>query len=93
MKVRKLRDRLKEELKDKKFRKEFEAEDIYVKLAIQIAMLREKRGWSQKDLARKLHTSQQTISRLEDPGNNGISLHTLVKLAQAFRKRLKIGFI
>lgn len=93
MKVRRLRDRLIEELKDEKFRKAFEAEDVYVKLAIQIAQLREKRGWSQKDLARKLHTTQQTISRIENPENGSLSLGTLIKLAEAFHKQLKIGFV
>lgn len=93
MKVRRLRDRLREELKNKKFRKAFEAEEVYVKLAIQIALLREKQGWNQRDLARKLHTTQQTISRIENPENGSLSVGTLIKLAEAFRKRLKIGFV
>jgi len=87
------RDDLREQLKNKEFKKAFDEEDIYVRLAIEIAKLREKQGLSQKDLAKRLRTSQQMISRLEDPSNNGVSLSTLVKLAQAFHKRLKIGFV
>ncbi len=87
------RDHLREQLKNKEFKKAFDEEDVYVRLAIGIAILREKQGLSQRDLAKRLGTSQQMISRLEDPGNNGISLQTLVKLAEAFHKRLKIGFV
>lgn len=87
------RDDLRERLKDEEFRKAFDEEDVYARLAVQIAELREKQGLSQADLARELHTSQQMVSRLEDPHNGSISLNTLVKLAQAFHKRLKINFI
>lgn len=84
---------LKEKLKDPEFRKAFEEEDTYSRVAIQIAKLREKQDLSQRDLAELLHTTQQTISRLEDPGNESFSLRTLVKLAQVFHKRLKIQFV
>lgn len=87
------RDDLRERLKDEEFRKAFDEEDVYARLAVQIAELREKQGLSQADLARELHTSQQMVSRLEDPHNGSISLNTLVKLAQAFHKRLKVNFI
>lgn len=92
MKVIKFRDELREKLKDKEFRKAFDKEDLYARLAIQIAKLREEEGLSQKELARRLRTSQQMISRLEDPDNRSLSLGTLVKLAEAFHKRLDIGF-
>ena len=91
--VYRFRDHLREALKNKVVKKAFDEEDVYARLAIQIAELREKQGLSQKDLAKRLRTSQQMISRLEDPSNNGISLSTLVKLAQAFRKHLKIRFV
>ena len=92
-KMTKFRDRLKEELKKETFRKSFEEEDIYAKFAIEIARLREEQGLSQKDLARRLRTSQQTVSRLEHPGNQSFSLSTLIKLAGAFHKKLDIHFI
>ena len=92
MKLRKFRDRLREELKNPEFKKAFDEEEVYAKLAIQIARLREEQGLSQKDLARRLHTSQQMISRLEDPHNRSFSLNTLMKLAEALHKRLDIGF-
>lgn len=91
--VRRFRDRLEEDLKNKKFKKAFDEEDFFAKLAIQIAKLREEQGVSQKDLAKRLRTAQQTISRLEDPHNRSFSLSTLVKLAKAFHKKLRVGFL
>ncbi len=86
------RDELRKHLKNKEFRQAFEEEKVFASLAIQIARLREKQGLSQKDLARRLHTSQQMISRIEHPENGSLSVATLIKLAQAFRKKLDIRF-
>ena len=93
MKTRKLQDRLAEELKNKEFQKAFEEEDIYATIAIEIAKLREEEGINQKELAKRLHTSQQMISRLEDPHNRSFSLKTLAKLAKAFNKRVELRFV
>ena len=91
--VIKFSDYLKEELKNKAFRKAFEEEEIYADLAIQIAKLRQDNGFTQKDLAKVLRTTQQTVSRLEDPENYSLSLCTLIKLAKVLHKRLKIQFV
>lgn len=84
---------LKKELKNKEFRKAFEREEIYAGLAIQIARLRENQGYTQKDLAKSLGTTQQTISRLENLHNNGLSLNTLIKIATFFKKGLRVQFV
>lgn len=84
---------LKEELKNPEFRKAYEEEGVYADIAIQIAKLREKEGLSQQELAHLLHTTQQTVSRLEQDENESLSLHTLIKLARTFHKRLKIQFV
>jgi len=55
--------------------------------------LRARKGLSQKRLARLLHTSQQMVSRLEDPKNTSYSLRTLIKLAHALDKELKVEFV
>jgi len=91
--VEKFSDYLKKELKNKEFRKAFEEEEIYTNLAIQIAKLRQSRGYTQKDLARFLRTTQQTVSRLENPRNNSFSINTLIKLAIFFKKGLHIQFV
>ena len=91
--MRKFRDRLKEELKHSDFKKAFDEEDIFASLAIQIAKLREEKGFTQKKMAQMLHTSQQMVSRIEDPRNDSFSLKTLVKIAQTFNKKLFVQFV
>ena len=91
--TRRFRDYLKERLKDEKFRKGFEEEGVYAEVALQIARLRVERRMSQKRLAEILHTSQQMVSRLEDPRNASYSLKTLEKLARALGKELRVQFI
>jgi transcriptional regulator with XRE-family HTH domain len=50
-------------------------------VAIQLASLRKKSGLSQKELARRVRTSQQQISRLESPSYEGHSLSMLRRVA------------
>ena len=61
-------------------------------VALQIAALREKAGLSQRDLARKLHTSQQQISRLESPSYEGHSLSMLRRVAKALGATVRVTF-
>ena len=72
---------LEEQLKDPIFAERFERAGEAWDVALQLAALREKAGLSQKDLARKLHTSQQNISRLESPSYEGHSLTMLRRVA------------
>ena len=72
---------LEEQLKDPVFAERFERAGEAWDVALQIAALREKAGFSQRDLARKLHTSQQQISRLESPSYEGHSLSMLRRVA------------
>ena len=91
--ARRFKDRLKEDLKSLEFRKAFNEEEIYASLAIQAAKIRQKEGLTQQDLAKRLHTTQQTVSRLEDVHNKSYSLKTLIKLALALGKRLEVRFV
>ena len=91
--ARRFQDYLKNQLKNEEFRKAFEEEDVIARLAIEIARIRDEQGMTQKDLARRLRTSQQMVSRLENPTNQSFSLVTLLKLARAFHKKLDIHFV
>jgi transcriptional regulator with XRE-family HTH domain len=62
-------------------------------VALQIAALREKAGLSQKDLARKLHTSQQQISRLESPAYEGHSLSMLRRVADVLGVTVRVMLV
>ena len=89
----KFKDYLKKELKDSEFREVFDEEEIYASLAIQISKIRQKEKLTQKELAKRLNTTQQTISRLENIHNKSYSLQTLIKLARILNKNVSIKFI
>lgn len=81
---------LEEQLKDPAFADRFEAAGEAWDVALQIAALREKAGLSQKDLARKLKTSQQNISRLESPSYEGHSLTMLRRVAKVLSAKVRV---
>jgi ribosome-binding protein aMBF1 (putative translation factor) len=62
-------------------------------VAFQLHDLRESMGISQADLARKLKTSQQQISRLENPAYEGHSMRMLKRLAAALDATLELRFV
>ena len=79
--------------KDKEFRKAYDEEVLKLKIAYKITQLRKARHLTQSELAEKVGTTQQNISRLEDLENTQITLHTLTKLAAALKARLSIDLI
>ncbi len=83
---------LNEQLKDPAFAKRFKQAGEAWDVALQLTHLREQAGLSQKDLARKLHTSQQQISRLESPSYEGHSLSMLRRVAEVFGVTVRVTF-
>jgi|SRR5206468_1329793 len=81
---------LEKQMKDPMFAARFKEAGNAWDVALQIAALREQAGLSQKDLARKLKTSQQQISRLESPDYEGHSLRMLRRLAKVLRARVRV---
>ena len=81
---------LEEQLRDPDFAERFKRAGEAWDLALQLAALRERAGLSQKDLARKLHTSQQQISRLESPSYEGHSLSMLRRVAKALSAKVRV---
>ena len=81
---------LQEQLKDSAFAERFEKAGEAWDVALQIAALREKAGLSQRDLARKLRTSQQNISRLESPSYEGHSLTMLRRVAEVLGVTVRV---
>jgi len=79
--------------KSPEFKRAFEEETARLELGYKIYRLRKMRKLSQKQLARKIHTSQQMISRIEGMGNICISLRTLAKVAAALKARLSVDLI
>jgi ribosome-binding protein aMBF1 (putative translation factor) len=83
---------LDEQLNDPDFAERFKQAGEAWDVALQIAALREEAGLSQKDLARKLKTSQQQVSRLESPAYEGHSLSMLRRVAAALGARVRVVF-
>jgi transcriptional regulator with XRE-family HTH domain len=74
---------LEEQLKDKAFATRFKKAGDAWEVAMKLASLRKKSGLSQKELAEKVGTSQQQISRLESPCYEGHSLSMLRRVTEA----------
>jgi transcriptional regulator with XRE-family HTH domain len=81
------------QLRDKRFRSAYVAEDIRTGIAFQIRALRESRGWSQAELGRRADKPQSVIARLEDPDYGRLSLRTLLDMASAFDIALLVRFV
>jgi len=83
---------LEEQLKTPAFAARFTKAGEAWDIAIQIAALRKEAGLSQKELARKLKTSQQQISRLESPSYEGHSLSMLRRVAHILGTEMHVTF-
>ncbi|MFQ5685136.1 MAG: helix-turn-helix transcriptional regulator [Candidatus Scalindua sp.] len=79
-------------LEDKEFKIYFDRVDAKRKIAQEIVVLRNIHHLTQTELARKIGTKQQVISRLENPTDKRLpSLVFLDKIAHAFEKKLVIS--
>jgi len=81
---------LEEQLKDADFAARFKKAGEAWDVALQLAALRKKSELSQKELAQRVGTSQQQISRLESPSYEGHSLSMLRRVAEALGATLHV---
>ena len=79
--------------KSPEFRKAYDEEVLTLNIANKIAQLRKHLHITQFELARRIGTTQQTVSRLEDSTNTRITINTLVRLAKALHAKLNIDLI
>lgn len=79
-------------LKDPEFAELYRKADAAWDIALQLSKLRQDAGLSQAQLARKLETSQQQISRLESANYEGHSLSMLRRVAEALNARVVVTF-
>lgn len=84
-------DHLKELLKNPKFKKEWEDSEVEYQLGRRLIEARLKRHLSQRDLAKRVGTSQAAISRIEAMNANP-SLSFLKRIAAALNSTLQISF-
>ena len=83
---------LEEQLKDPDFVERYERAGEAWDVALQLSALREQAGLSQTELARKLKTTQQQVSRLESPAYEGHSLSMLRRVARVLNPQVRVVF-
>lgn len=76
-------------MKDSAYRKEYEGLAEEFALAAAVIEARSRAGLTQKELARRMGTTQPVIARLES-GRTAPSMRTLKRLAKATGSRLSI---
>ena len=84
-------DHLKESLKDPEFKKVWEESEPEYLIAREMIRKRLEKKMSQRDLAKKLKTTQAVISRIETMNANP-SLSLLKRIANVFGSKLKVSF-
>lgn len=87
-----IRKDLAEELKDPEARRDYADEFLSSYIALQIKTLRQQRGWSQAELARRSGMKQSRISAMEQADYSSWNLRTLQRLAAAFDLAFTAGF-
>ena len=83
---------LRQELKNRQFKKYFDEYGKQLEIAYLIAQKRKQAKLSQKELAKKIGTTQSNIARME-AGNQNFSMITLEKIAEALKSELRVNFI
>jgi len=84
-------DHLRESLLDPEFKKEWEDSEAEYQLSCRLIEARMKNKMSQRQLAKKIGTSQAAISRIEGMDGNP-SLGLLKRIAKALDLQLQISF-
>lgn len=74
-------------------RRAFVEAEVVTGIAHQIRVIRQERGWSQKELAKRLGTTQAAVSRLEDPSYGRPSIKTLLEVSRVFDVGLQVRFV
>ena len=84
---------IQKQMKGESFAKEFERQQLIGEIAQKIYNLRVKTGLTQKAFAKKAHTSQQVIARIENGRDSRMpSIDLLNKLALAAGKTISVTF-
>ena len=92
MKLTNFDDFLKKELDRPEVKKEYDALDEEYQLASELIKLRQKAGLTQRDLAKKVKTSQPCIARLESGRYQNVSMAFLRKVSHALGVEPHISF-
>jgi DNA-binding Xre family transcriptional regulator len=83
---------LKENLKNKEFKDEYDKLEKEFALAEEVIRLRIEKNMTQKELAKLVGTSQPAIARLESGKYNNISLSFLKRIGKALNVEPEVHF-
>ncbi len=93
MKVFTLDNYLEKKLKDREFKSHYDRELLVNAIAKLLVDLRHSSKLTQQDLAKKAHTTQSVIARLESGSDARIpSIELLARIATAAHAKLNINF-
>ena len=73
------------------FRRISDEFDVEYEVARQMQVARTQAGLTQADLARRMHTTQSVVSRIESGVN--VSIETLARFAEACGNRLRVQMV
>lgn len=78
---------------DQELRRMVAEEMVNARVAQAIYDLRTEAGLTQRELARRVGTTQPVIARLEDADYQGHSLRMLIRIASALGRELDVRFV
>lgn len=87
-----LKEYLASEMKDPEFRRLYADAEIELKVAFEIVKAREAAKVTQGELARRIKSKQQTVSRIERGAQN-LTLVTLDRIARALKGSLQVRIV
>jgi len=70
----------------------YDSSETLISVGRKIRILRERAGITQAELAKKLRTKKEVVSRIEK-GRYNLLLSTLIEIAHIFGRQLQIRFI
>ena len=79
-------------MENPKFKAVYDEVSAQMNIGEQIAQLRHKAKMSQLELAKRVDTSRTAIARYESGDYDRYNVGTLMRIARALHKRLKISF-
>ena len=89
--MKSFRETLKEQLKNKDFKKEFDSLEPEYQVIREMIKAREEKNMTQIELSKLTGISQADISRLEN-GDANPTIEMLSRIAYAFGKKLELQF-
>lgn len=80
-------------MQDPKFKEVYDDVSTRLNIGEELARIRHQRKITQLELAEKVHTSRSAIARYESGNYSRYNIHTLLKIARALGRNLKISFV